>query len=99
LAASDKGDDLDAITGGEHGRGVEGARHDFAIALDGDGLSGQAEVTYQTRDSGSFVHQPLLSIDDYVDVDRHRGEATTTPPGWLAPGLYSSTLVDAARQM
>src|SRR6185436_11492405 len=41
-ATSYKGDDLEAVAGGEHGGRVLCPRHDLAVALDGDGFAGEA---------------------------------------------------------
>ena len=66
------------------------ARDDLAVALDSDGFAGKTELVDEARDGGSLVHHALLPVDDHVDLDRHRGQATTVAPGWLAPGRHSS---------
>src|SRR5688572_14026124 len=98
-ASTDEGDDLEVIALGQHRRGVHRARHDFSVALDGDRLAREAQLPDQRRDRRAWVHRTWLSINDYVDVHRHRRERTTTPPGWLAPGQNSSKHVDATGQM
>jgi len=77
-ASSHEGDDLEAIARGEHGGSVEGARDDLAVALDGDGLSGEAELADEGGDGGPRVHQPLLAVDDYIDIGGH---VAKLPPG------------------
>jgi hypothetical protein len=71
-ASSDEGDDLEAITVDENGSGMLRARHDLAVALDGDTLAGETELTDQHFDGGSVGELPRISIDDYVDARRHR---------------------------
>lgn len=60
---------------------MEGAGHDLAVALDGDGFSGEAELADEGGDGGSLVHQPLLAVDDYVDIGRHVAKLPPAPRG------------------
>src|SRR5690348_10396796 len=68
LASSDKRDQLDAVAGGEHRRAVLCARHDLAVALDGNATFAEAELDEQRGDRGAFCHGAGLSVDDDIDA-------------------------------
>src|ERR1041384_3668215 len=88
-ASSHEGYDFEPVTGGELGVGVASARDDLAVAFDGDGAVRQTELTDECGDGSASIHCSRLSIYHHINGDRHRGEPTTTAPGWLAPGHYS----------
>src|SRR5688500_9395690 len=62
--------DLQAIAISQRGGSVLGARHDFAVSLDGDGTVGEAEPVEESSDGQAVVHDAGLSIDDELHAGR-----------------------------
>jgi hypothetical protein len=62
-AATDRDDDFQLVAVGQDGIGMLAARHDLAVAFDGQPFAGQAEVFQQQGKGGSALEGMRLAVD------------------------------------
>lgn len=65
-AAADGLHHFDAVAGLQGGIAMARARHDLAVALDGEPLPGYAQFHQQGCDGAAFRYLSILSIDEEV---------------------------------
>jgi hypothetical protein len=63
-AAADGADDFDAVARGERGVGVAAPGHDLSVALDGDPLAFERELTDQVSDGCPVPADARGAVDD-----------------------------------
>ena len=64
LAAANRSDDFDAVACGERRVGVATSGHDLSVALDGDPLALQRELTDQVSDGCPVPADARGAVDD-----------------------------------
>ena len=70
---------------------MQSAWNDLEVALDGDALIRETELSEEREDGGALCDSARFTVDHHVDARRHDAEPTTVDAGSHANAVVTTT--------